>query len=57
MTPGLAAAGLTAFFYGITPVCARRAIRLLGYVKANLAAWPSPGRHGRARVHGGPRRR
>lgn len=37
MTPGLAAAGLTAFFYGITPVCARRAIRLLGYVKANLA--------------------
>jgi len=29
-------AALTAVFYGITPVCARGAIRLLGFVKANL---------------------
>jgi drug/metabolite transporter (DMT)-like permease len=27
---------LTALFYGITPVCANRAIRLLGFVRANL---------------------
>lgn len=35
MTTGLAAALLAAVFYGITPVCARRAIRLVGYVRAN----------------------
>jgi len=32
----LIGASLTALFYGITPVCARRAIRLLGFVRANL---------------------
>ncbi|NUU16926.1 EamA family transporter [Cellulomonas humilata] len=35
MTSGLAAALLAAIFYGVTPVCARRAIRLVGYVRAN----------------------
>lgn len=35
MTTGLAAALLAALFYGVTPVCARRAIRLVGYVRAN----------------------
>ncbi|MGN8244926.1 EamA family transporter [Cellulomonas soli] len=35
MTAGLAAAMLAAVLYGITPVCARRAIRLVGYVRAN----------------------
>lgn len=35
MTTGLAAALLAAVFYGITPVCARRAIRLVGFVRAN----------------------
>jgi drug/metabolite transporter (DMT)-like permease len=37
MTAGVLAATLAAVFYGITPVCARRAIRLLGFVRANLA--------------------
>lgn len=32
---GLAAALLAAIFYGITPVAARRALRLVGYVRAN----------------------
>ncbi|MDV3221118.1 DMT family transporter [Intrasporangium sp.] len=37
MTAGVLAATLAGLFYGITPVCARRAIRLLGFVRANLA--------------------
>jgi drug/metabolite transporter (DMT)-like permease len=37
MTVGVLAASLAAVLYGITPVCARRAIRLLGFVRANLA--------------------
>ncbi|MCG2799404.1 MAG: DMT family transporter [Cellulomonas sp.] len=34
---GLVAAVVTALGYGITPVCARRAVRLLGFVRANAA--------------------
>lgn len=37
MTAGVLAAALAAVLYGITPVCARRAIHLLGFVRANLA--------------------
>lgn len=33
---GVGAAALTALAYGVTPVCARRAIRLLGFARANL---------------------
>jgi drug/metabolite transporter (DMT)-like permease len=37
VTGGFFAALLTAFGYGITPVAARRAVRLLGFVRANAA--------------------
>jgi len=33
---GLLAAGLVALFFGITPACARRSIRILGFVRANF---------------------
>jgi len=33
---GIGAAVLTALFYGVTPACARRSIRLLGFARANL---------------------
>lgn len=37
MTPlGVVAATLTALCYGVTPACARRSIRLLGFARANL---------------------
>jgi drug/metabolite transporter (DMT)-like permease len=36
ITAGIVAAALTAVFYGVTPPVARRAIRLLGFVRANL---------------------
>lgn len=33
---GVGAAGITALAYGVTPACARRAIRLLGFARANF---------------------
>ncbi|MHB1009665.1 MAG: EamA family transporter [Propionibacteriaceae bacterium] len=37
MTPvGVVAAVLAAVFYGVTPACARRSIRLLGFARANV---------------------